>query len=173
MKTRQQGSALIFSLVILLIMTLIGVTSMNTSTLEEKMAANDRARKVAFQSAESALRDAETAIAARDYLGDLENSFSGVTEEAGYYDTGELDPSTLFDEDSWVAGADCVMANAPGETVDQGGCYKVEQIEFNAPVSHIEGATYNLITRITVRGVDNSGSAAVILQAYNNKDLTN
>ncbi len=173
MNKRQRGSALIFSLVILLIMTLIGITSMSSSTLEEKMAANDRARKVAFQAAESALRDAETTIANRDYLGDLESSFSGVTGEAGYYDTGELDQSSLFDDAAWVAGENCVAANATDATLNQGGCYKVEQIEFNAPVSHIEGATYNLITRITARGIDNSGTAPVILQAYNNKDLTN
>ncbi len=56
---RQSGAALIFGLIMLLIMTLIGVTSMGTSNLEEKMAGNTRDRVVAFQAAESALREAE------------------------------------------------------------------------------------------------------------------
>ncbi len=55
----QMGSVLIVSLLILLVMTLIGVTALQTTTLEEKMAGNLRDHDVAFQAAEAALRDAE------------------------------------------------------------------------------------------------------------------
>ncbi|HEX7027564.1 MAG TPA: pilus assembly PilX N-terminal domain-containing protein [Gammaproteobacteria bacterium] len=50
---RQRGIALVTALVMLLILTLIGVTAMNTSTLEEKMAYNMQQDLTAFHAAES------------------------------------------------------------------------------------------------------------------------
>lgn len=59
----QRGSALVVSLMILMVMTIIGITAMSSTTLEERMANNNRQRQLAFQSAESALRDAENWLA--------------------------------------------------------------------------------------------------------------
>lgn len=56
----QRGAALIISLIFLLLMTLIGVTSMQTTTLQERMAGNARDRNLALQSAEAGLRQGET-----------------------------------------------------------------------------------------------------------------
>ena len=56
---KQNGSVLIISLVILIAMTLIGVTAMRTSVLEEKMSSNIRSKELAFQAAEAALLDGE------------------------------------------------------------------------------------------------------------------
>lgn len=58
----QTGSVLIISLLILIVMTLLSVTSMTTTTVQEKMAGNTRDQGIAFQSAEAALRNAETDI---------------------------------------------------------------------------------------------------------------
>ena len=58
----QKGAVLAISLIILLLMTIIGVSAMRSTTLQEKMAGNLRDYNLAFQSAESALRDAETYI---------------------------------------------------------------------------------------------------------------
>jgi len=55
----QQGSVLVISLLILLIMSLLSITSINNAVLEEKMAANSRNSQKAFQAAETALRTAE------------------------------------------------------------------------------------------------------------------
>lgn len=52
----QQGAVLIVSLVILIGMTLIGVASMGTSLVQEKMATNAQTSNVSFQAAESAVR---------------------------------------------------------------------------------------------------------------------
>lgn len=49
-------------MLILLVLTLIGVTAMGTSALEEKMAGNSRDQSQAFQAAEAALRDAEIVL---------------------------------------------------------------------------------------------------------------
>jgi type IV pilus assembly protein PilX len=56
----QQGSALIVAMVLLLVMTLLGVTAVRNTTLQERMAGNLRDSNLAFQAAERALRDGET-----------------------------------------------------------------------------------------------------------------
>lgn len=57
---RQQGAALIVSLILLLVMTLIGVASMRGTTLEERMAGNMRDRSIAFEAGEAGLRESES-----------------------------------------------------------------------------------------------------------------
>lgn len=54
----QQGTILVIVLVMLLVMTLIGVSAMQNTALEERMAGNFADRNMAFQAAESGLRDA-------------------------------------------------------------------------------------------------------------------
>ena len=56
---RQAGSVLFISMMMLLLLTIIGVTAMNNVTLEERMAGNLRDSSLAFQAAEAALRDGE------------------------------------------------------------------------------------------------------------------
>jgi len=58
-KMKQTGAVLFISLIILLIMTLLGISGMQTTILEEKMAGNYRDSNKAFQSTESALRKHE------------------------------------------------------------------------------------------------------------------
>ncbi len=61
---QQHGAVLIVSLIMLLIITLLGITGMETTVLEEKMAGNMRNKSTAFQAAESALRNGEMDIEA-------------------------------------------------------------------------------------------------------------
>jgi type IV pilus assembly protein PilX len=55
----QSGAALIISLIFLLLMTLLGTSSMRTSTMQERMSGNIRDYNLGFQGAEAALRGAE------------------------------------------------------------------------------------------------------------------
>ena len=55
----QRGAALIVAMVMLLAMTLLGMTAIRTTTLQERMAGNLRDSNLAFQSAERALREGE------------------------------------------------------------------------------------------------------------------
>ena len=57
---RQQGITLAVSLIFLLVLTIIGISAMSTSTLQEKMAGNMKDKALSFQSAESAIITAET-----------------------------------------------------------------------------------------------------------------
>lgn len=65
---RQAGAALIVSLVMLLVLTLLGVTAMQSTTVEERLSGNLRDRNQAFQSAEAALREAERLVISRPDL---------------------------------------------------------------------------------------------------------
>ena len=51
----QRGVVLVVSLILLLVVTLLAVSSMQGTSLEEKMAGNTRDRNLAFQTTESAI----------------------------------------------------------------------------------------------------------------------
>lgn len=55
----QSGAALIVALIFLLLMTMLGTSSMRTSTMQERMAGNMRDWNLGFQGAEASLRAAE------------------------------------------------------------------------------------------------------------------
>ncbi|MCD5985184.1 MULTISPECIES: pilus assembly PilX family protein [Pseudomonas] len=61
---RQSGMVLLVSLVFLLLLTLLGISSMQNATLQEKMAGSVVVRNQSFQLAESVLRLGESAIKA-------------------------------------------------------------------------------------------------------------
>lgn len=58
----QKGAILVIALLLLLVMTLLGLAAMQTTRLEERMAGNMRDVNIAFQGAESGLRDAENRL---------------------------------------------------------------------------------------------------------------
>ncbi len=60
LRNRQKGAAIFMALVMLLVMTIIGITASQTTTLEEKMAGNLRDQTLALQAGEAALRWTET-----------------------------------------------------------------------------------------------------------------
>lgn len=60
---RQSGVALIVVLILLMVMTLLGLASLRGTLMEERMSANLFDRSLAFQAAESALREAEARLA--------------------------------------------------------------------------------------------------------------
>jgi len=73
--TKQKGAVLIIALVMLLILTLLGVSVMESSVVEERMAGNNLDRNIAFQAAEASLRAGEAFIAG---FGNRPEPFSGV-----------------------------------------------------------------------------------------------
>ena len=56
---KQTGSALAISLIFLLMLTFVGLSAIQTSTLQERMAGNSRDVNLAFQASEAAVRSAE------------------------------------------------------------------------------------------------------------------
>ena len=62
---RERGAVLVVALLMLLVMTVLGVTAMQMSRVEERMAGNSRDINLAFQGAEAGLRDAEERLRVR------------------------------------------------------------------------------------------------------------
>lgn len=85
----QRGAALITVLLLLLIMTLLGLASLRSGLLEERMSGNLNDRGIGFQTAEAALREAEAVILTRPT----------------YNSTGGLYPLPVADaQPRWLAG---------------------------------------------------------------------
>ena len=63
---RQNGAALITALVMLVILTMLGLSSMSTNTMEERMAANSQETNRAFQASEAGLDQAYADVASFD-----------------------------------------------------------------------------------------------------------
>ncbi len=76
----QKGAALIISLMMLVVMTILGISAVTTTTMEEKMAGNLRNKHLSFQSAEAAIRTGE--IDAESVSPDTVFSDAGTN---GYY----------------------------------------------------------------------------------------
>lgn len=62
---QQRGAALIISLILLVLITMVGVASLRNVVLEEKMASNFYDRSLAFQAAEAGLRAGEAVAVAQ------------------------------------------------------------------------------------------------------------
>lgn len=165
--SKQQGAVLVVSLIILLLMTIIGVSSMKTTTLEERMAGNMRDQNLSFQSAEAALSEGET------FLDPNNNVIIVADGSAGIHDTG-LAPN-VFDPDTWVNNVKSVPV-ATQFNDDQNGRYYIEKL---GPITKSEGKVISFdpsggkandsdITgyKVVAIGEGPSGTAQSILASY-------
>jgi type IV pilus assembly protein PilX len=59
---QQRGAVLVIALLLLLVLTIIGITVMQMSRLQERMAGNSRDVNLSFQAAEGSMRAAESFI---------------------------------------------------------------------------------------------------------------
>lgn len=110
-RLRQQGSALIISLFILLVLTIIGVNSMSSLVLEERMASNSRQSMMAAQQAEIALRAGEAWIAGNISVpADIPQFSSGSAELYSQHEPIRA-PFDVFDESLWATGTNSQPVN--------------------------------------------------------------
>ncbi len=160
---RQKGAVLVVSLLMLLVLTLLGVNSMNHSSLEEKMTHATLDRNVALQSAEAALREAE------NYLEGIVAS-AALTGNNGLYGLNDTAPD-YNDPATWASNStNHVVAMAPdGSNSAQ---YFIKEIgvlssgggALNLP-NNIPGDVTTF--RITARGVGGAaGGAEVLLRSH-------
>ncbi len=115
-QTRQHGVALFIALVVLLIITLVGVSSLQSTRIEERMAANSLDRDTAFQAAEAALAAGETGIEALPVA--FEATFTANT--GGYYEPVAATDTPRWEEVDWLGDSDLPEADADlGDVVEQ------------------------------------------------------
>ncbi|HVY80763.1 MAG TPA: PilX N-terminal domain-containing pilus assembly protein [Steroidobacteraceae bacterium] len=112
---RQRGTALVTSLLLLLVLTVIGITAMQVTRMEERMAGNTRDLNMAFQGAEAALRNGEDMIAAQPFA---PNPAGGVCAAAPckFWDANASDVANPESrDDAWWQGAAPTQYEASGD----------------------------------------------------------
>ena len=92
----QQGAVLIVGLVLLLVLTVVGTSSLSTVTLEERMVSNMQNANKAFQGAELGLIDCETRVGSTTH--NLLNTAVGMID-VGTYDAN---PNWWSNVSFWV-----------------------------------------------------------------------
>ena len=165
----QRGVVLFISLVLLLVLTIIGVSSVQTTSLEQRMARNSHDSVLAFQSAEVALRDAEKFLEAvvDPVLSFPAGGTGGYTQSAPYTTTEHWTAPGLW------TGSASVVAPTPVAGVDEPPRYIIEWVATVATDNnpYLQSSSYSSaidsveIFRITARGVGGSTNARVILQS--------
>jgi type IV pilus assembly protein PilX len=106
-RRRQEGAILVIALLFLVLLTIIGISSIAGVTLEEKMAGNLRDQNVAFQAAESALRDAEI---------DLEANIGGSGPLGSHRDPMYISVNFATDCTGAFTGGACLHPATPAGT---------------------------------------------------------
>lgn len=128
----QQGAALIVSLIVLLVLTLIGVAGMNTSVMQERMAVNAQNANRAFQAAESTVSALTNQLYAND-LSLLRESMQSATEESSVVSV------TTLDSGNGITGS--YQARFLGEIIITSG----SSMNADESSSQLKGFRYELI----------------------------
>lgn len=156
---QQRGLALIMSLVILLVLTLLGVTSMNTSNLQTLMTSNSQYQTSALNSAEEVIRSAEAAVNTHIASGSL-------TPPTGYYYIGanaenEIDLSSF----NWD-GANIATVGSAKYIVEYTGDTTINAASLAWRQSHfISGDTVSVF-RITARAPASRGAMRYVQTVF-------
>ena len=162
---KQQGAALVISLLILLALTIIGVTGLSNTGLEERMAYNYQQTTLVFQAAESAIgrialiSDPESPLrdADNDPLETAAGTAIGDTSTVvTYNDTSTLPNATIATSTTLVLMA---SANCAGDTIGGTSCLLIDA-RANASVTETNAQTMHTqrFKRKAPGGAVNNGS---------------
>ena len=168
----QRGAVLFVTLIILIVMTLIGVTAMRTTTMEEKMAGNMLDRNLALQATETALRDAE-----QNFIEGLVNitAFNG---SGGLYGRNNAEPSDLFVGTSWTSSTSRAYSGSLSHVaVNPRYFVKIVKSVENQNPNKLNVRSYGkrftggtaIIFRITARGTGGSDRSQAVLRSHYGK----
>ncbi|KAA0985604.1 pilus assembly protein PilX [Pseudomonas sp. ANT_J12] len=151
MQTRQQGMALLVSLVFLLLLTVIGISSMQNATLQEKMAGSVTLRNQSFQLAEAALRMGESAVQLATYT----LAVCGTTAQCA--------PPA---ESSTVTGAGLNSTSGVTWIAAGGGFYGVQNIGTTTGAVNIPSNSSATLYRVTAVGIVGNNIRSVVESIY-------
>lgn len=162
-RNAQRGVVLVISLLLLLVLTLIGVAATRSTTLEERMTANQRDREVAFQAAEAALRDGESALQAA-----APGQFNNTN---GLYDQSTMSFSNWTGADWSDTGTGTIVYSGTLNPAPMSAprYYLVQTTSTAAATGQSLAAdqptTGSTIYQVIARGVGLSGNTVVVLES--------
>jgi len=168
MHNRQSGSALIISLVFLLVLTVLSVAAMQGTTMQERMAGNYRENNEAFQAAEAALRTGERYLELA-VIGPFDGTVTGLFQPI----TGQELQDAVTDGtpvERWLAVTDTDWQAVSGTSYQgQKPEYIIEQLRaYQDPLGSLaadEPLPESQYYRVTARGYGASGELGAILQS--------
>ncbi len=162
---KQKGAVLATSLIILMIVTVLGVSVMKTNILEEKMVNNDRRHKEALHIAELALREGESEI---DPDFDYSNVITTTSSTSGFYLASAAPSDGWWNKDGGGVDWDnAVQVKTSTSAIDNPAKYIVEQLPIhNSTKDSIETGTVQTrkYYRVTSRALIPGTKAKVMLQ---------
>jgi len=162
-RQKQEGAVLVVTLMILLVITLLTVSNMRGSILEEKMAGNTNDRNVAFQAAESALREGEVFLEDIVSLGDFQG-------QAGLFGRTDLEP-TFYLGDTWNDSTYHVVADTSLGTYEKPRYFIKNMTTVSGAKGALNMSGYGdnkgsgdvTIFRVTVRASGTSADSAEVI----------
>ncbi len=163
---KQSGAVLILTLVILLIVTLLGTSSVEVTGMLEKMARNSTDTSVAFRGAEAAIIEAENIIEGETALTPYQANASGkyVSQAVGVVPRWEEDAT--WDGVASVAVDYSDGVAQPLYIIEYVKTVLSEEDRLNMDnVGGGTGADRTQMFRVTVLGTGKTSSAKVLLQS--------
>jgi type IV pilus assembly protein PilX len=160
-KSRQSGVVLFIALILLMILSMIGVTVARMQTVEERMARNEDNRQMSSQAAEAALRNAEDGLLSSPGI----SQFAANT--GGYYvmspSSGSVLPTLNWNNPSQVTtytgpalSAIPAAVQTPKIVVEYlGGVALPGEDQSNPPIAY----------RVTVQAASADGTPSSMLQS--------
>ncbi len=164
--SQQSGVVLMVSLVMLLMLSIIGVTGSQVTALEEKMAGNSLDQNIAFQAAEAALRAGELAID-NPLASKADFTTSPVNANGLHLATQGLDYKV---DTSWV-DAESVEYATTIPSVSAQPRYFIEYISDKPSDPANPGSAPISFFRVTARGTGRQSTTRVFLQSYFGKQF--
>jgi type IV pilus assembly protein PilX len=166
-RSRQSGAALIISLLLLLVLTVLGVVMMQTSRMQERMSGNTRDLNMGLQGAESGLRYGEAIISSYSDLPALVYTIPCTVCGDGVLPIALYDPNQF----NWVTnaqtyGTGTVAASLTGTTqqLKQNPQYTTEHVGFR-PDDYSQNPPGIDYYQVTSRSTGASGATNVVLQS--------
>lgn len=167
-RRQARGLVLFVALVLLLVLTITGISSVQSTSLEERMARNANDSVIAFQAAESALRDAEGTVAALTSTANFDDTGTGglwTVADVGDPQRWE-DPGVWTGTGSLVATSVYASSESPRFIVEhvatilrEENAHQIEDPYGGSSEDRIE------VFRVTARGVGGTTDARVLLQS--------
>ncbi|MDG1204364.1 MAG: PilX N-terminal domain-containing pilus assembly protein [Pseudomonadales bacterium] len=171
-RDRQGGVVLFMSLIMLLIITVLGLSSVQTTSMQERMARSSRDVNLAFQAAESAIKDAETIVEEFASLSDFDAADANTN---GLYYEAEFDEESNWKTVDWDAAdgnyftASTTVANVasqPKYIVEHVKTVVSDEDRLNLDnVGQDTGSGRAQIFRVTVYATGGTDSARVMIQS--------
>jgi type IV pilus assembly protein PilX len=161
MRSNERGAALIVALVMLLIMTVLGVTAARNTNLQERMAGNLRDNNLAFQSAERALREGETFL-----QGATIPAFTGANGLLTMQDGAGQ--AAFWSNDAWWVANGRPAPSLAGDDVARAPLYVIEELPAieDEGGSLVFGALPDIgFYRVTAQAQGGTADAVTILQS--------